>query len=156
MVSSNWDQGQYKGIVANTMVVFVVRKGNPKHITTWDDLVKKGVQVITPNPFTSGGARWNITAAYGAEIKEGKTPAQAQEYLSQLFHNVPVQDDKASAALQTFIGGKGDVLLAYEQDALLAQQGGDNIQIVYPPQTIEIQTPIATTVKASPVAKSFV
>jgi sulfate/thiosulfate transport system substrate-binding protein len=156
LVSPNWDQGQYKGIVANTMVVFVVRKGNPKNITTWDDLVKKGVQVITPNPFTSGGARWNIMAAYGAELKEGKTPAQAQQYLSQLFHNVPVQDDKASAALQTFIGGKGDVLLAYEQDALLAQQSGDNIQIVYPPQTIEIQTPIATTVKAPTVAKTFV
>ncbi len=85
-------------MVANTMVVFVVRKGNPKHITTWDDLVKPGVEVITPNPFTSGGARWNIMAAYGAQLKEGKTPAQAEQYLSDLFHNVPVQDDKASAA----------------------------------------------------------
>jgi sulfate/thiosulfate-binding protein len=156
LVSPNWDQGQYKGIVANTMVVFVVRKGNPKHVTTWDDLVKPGIQVITPNPFTSGGARWNIMAAYGSELKEGKTPAQAQQYLSTLFHHVPVQDDKASAALQTFTGGKGDVLLAYEQDALLAQESGAPIQIVYPPQTIEIQTPIATTVKASNAAKSFV
>jgi len=138
------------------MVVFVVRKGNPKHITTWDDLTKPGVEVITPNPFTSGGARWNIMAAYGAQLKEGKTPAQAQQYLSDLFHHVPVQDDKASAALQTFTGGKGDVLLAYEQDALLAEQSGADIQIVYPPQTIQIQTPIATTVKASSAAKSFV
>jgi sulfate/thiosulfate-binding protein len=156
LVSPNWDQNQYNGIVANTMVVFVVRKGNPKHISTWDDLVKPGIEVITPNPFTSGGARWNIMAAYGAELKEGKTPAQAQQYLSTLFHHVPVQDDKASAALQTFTGGKGDVLLAYEQDALLAQESGAPIQIVYPPQTIEIQTPIATTVKASSSAKSFV
>jgi sulfate transport system substrate-binding protein len=156
LVSPNWDQGQYKGIVANTMVVFVVRKGNPKHITTWDDLVKPGIQVITPNPFTSGGARWNIMAAYGAQLREGKTPAEAQQYLSTLFHHVPVQDDKASAALQTFTGGKGDVLLAYEQDALLAQQSGAPIQIVYPPQTIQIQTPIATTVKASSAAMSFV
>jgi sulfate/thiosulfate transport system substrate-binding protein len=156
LVSPNWDQNQYNGIVANTMVVFVVRKGNPKHITNWDDLVKPGIQVITPNPFTSGGARWNIMAAYGAELKEGKTPAQAQQYLSTLFHHVPVQDDKASAALQTFTGGKGDVLLAYEQDALLAQESGAPIQIVYPPQTIEIQTPIATTVKASSAAKKFV
>ncbi len=156
LVSPNWDQNQYNGIVANTMVVFVVRKGNPKHITTWDDLVKPGIQVITPNPFTSGGARWNVMAAYGAELKEGKTPAQAQQYLSTLFHHVPVQDDKASAALQTFTGGKGDVLLAYEQDALLAQESGAPIQIVYPPQTIEIQTPIATTVKASSAAKKFV
>jgi len=156
LVSSNWNQNQYNGFVANTMVVFVVRKDNPKHITSWDDLVKPGIEVITPNPFTSGGARWNIMAAYGAELKEGKTPAQAQQYLSTLFHHVPVQDDKASAALQTFTGGKGDVLLAYEQDALLAQQSGADIQIVYPPQTIEIQTPIATTTKSSSTAKSFV
>ncbi len=156
LVSPNWDQGQYKGIVANTMVVFVVRKGNPKHITTWDDLTKPGIQVITPNPFTSGGARWNVMAAYGSQLKEGKTPAQAQQYLTTLFHHVPVQDDKASAALQTFTGGKGDVLLAYEQDALLAQQSGAPIQIVYPPQTIEIQTPIATTVKASSASTAFV
>ncbi len=155
MVSPNWDQNAYHGIVANTEVVFVVRSGNPKHITTWDDLVKPGIQVITPNPFTSGGARWNIMAAYGSEIKEGKTPAQATAYLSTLFHNVPVQDDKASAALQTFMGGKGDVLLAYEQDALLAKQSGEKLDIVYPPQTILIQTPLAVTTKASPAAKAF-
>ena len=156
LVSPNWNQNQYNGFVADTMVVFVVRKGNPKHITTWDDLTKPGVQVITPNPFTSGGARWNVMAAYGAQLKEGKTPEQAQQYLSDLFHHVPVQDDKASAALQTFTGGKGDVLLAYEQDALLAEQSGADIQIVYPPQTIQIQTPIATTLEASSAAKSFV
>jgi sulfate/thiosulfate transport system substrate-binding protein len=156
LVAPNWDQNQYKGIVANTMVVFVVRKDNPKHINTWDDLIKPGIQVITPNPFTSGGARWNIMAAYGAQLREGKSPAQAQQYLSTLFHHVPVQDDKASAALQTFTAGKGDVLLAYEQDALLAQESGAPIQIVYPPQTIEIQTPIATTVKASSSARAFV
>src|SRR5438876_787907 len=115
------------GIALVSLVAVVVRKGNPKHITTWDDLVKPGVQVITPNPFTSGGARWNVMAAYGAELKEGKTPAQAQQYLSTLFHHVPVQDDKASAAMTTFTGGKGDVLLAYEQDALLAQESGADI-----------------------------
>jgi len=156
LVGPNWNRNQYNGVVADTMVVFVVRKGNPKHITTWDDLTKPGVEVITPNPFTSGGARWNVMAAYGAQLKEGKTPAQAQQYLSDLFHHVPVQDDKASAALQTFTGGKGDVLLAYEQDALLAEQSGADIQIVYPPQTIQIQTPIATTLEASSAAKSFV
>ncbi len=156
MVSPSWDSNQYHGIVANTEVVFVVRAGNPKHITTWNDLIKPGIQVITPNPFTSGGARWNIMAAYGSELKEGKTPAQATQYLNTLFHHVPVQDDKASAALQTFMGGKGDVLLAYEQDALLAQQSGEKLDIVYPPQTILIQTPLAATTKASPAAKAFV
>ena len=155
-VASDWSNAKYDGFVTNSVVVLATRKGNPKNIKNWDDLTKDGVEVITPNPFTSGGARWNVMAAYGAQLKEGKTPEQAQQYLSDLFHHVPVQDDKASAALQTFTGGKGDVLLAYEQDALLAEQSGADIQIVYPPQTIEIQTPIATTVKASPAAKAFV
>ncbi len=155
LVSPDWDQNKYNGIVANSLVVFAVRKGNPKHITTWDDLVKPGVEVITPNPFTSGGARWNIMAAYGAQTKDGKTPAQANAYLNDLFHHVPVQDDKASAALQTFVGGKGDVLLAYEQDAKLAIAAGEPIEIVYPPSTILIQTPMATTVDASAAGVAF-
>ena len=155
-VAASWDQGAPHGIVADTEVVFAVRKGNPKNIHTWDDLVKPGVEVITPNPFSSGGARWNIMAAYGAEINEGKTPDQAKAYLSDLFHNVPVQDDKASASLTTFTGGKGDVLLAYEQDALAAQAAGEDLDIVYPPQTILIQTPIAVTKGAPPIAKKFV
>jgi sulfate/thiosulfate transport system substrate-binding protein len=155
LVSPNWDQNKYNGIVANSLVVFVVRPGNPKHITTWDDLIKPGVSVITPNPFTSGGAKWNIMAAYGAQLKEGKTPAQAEAYLNTLFHHVAVQDDKASAALTTFTGGKGDVLLSYEQDALLAKQSGANIDIVYPPQTILIQTPLATTINSSAAGKAF-
>jgi sulfate/thiosulfate-binding protein len=155
LVPASWDQNQYHGIVADSVVVFVVRKGNPKHITGWDDLIKPGVQVITPNPFTSGGARWNIMAGYGAELKEGKSPAQAEQYVSTLFHHVPVQDDKASAALQTFLGGKGDVLLAYEQDALLAQKAGTPLDVVYPKQTILIQTPLAPTTKASAAGKAF-
>ena len=155
LVSPDWDQGKYNGVVANSLVVFAVRKGNPKHITTWDDLTKPGVEVITPNPFTSGGARWNIMAAYGAQIKDGKTPAQANAYLNDLFHHVPVQDDKASAALQTFVGGKGDVLLAYEQDAKLAIAAGEPIEIVYPPSTILIQTVAANTIKASAAGKAF-
>jgi len=129
-VAASWDQGPQQGIVADTEVVFAVREGNPKNIHTWDDLVKPGVEVITPNPFSSGGARWNIMAAYGAQIDEGKTPDQAKAYLSELFHNVPVQDDKASASLTTFTGGKGDVLLAYEQDALAAQAAGEDLDIV--------------------------
>ena len=155
-VASDWDQNAEHGIVANTEVVFAVRKGNPKGIHTWDDLVKSGVEVITPNPFSSGGARWNIMAAYGAEINEGKTPDQAKAFLDTLFHHVPVQDDKASASLTTFTGGKGDVLLAYEQDALAAQAAGEDLEIVYPPQTILIQTPIAVTKTAPPIAKKFV
>jgi sulfate/thiosulfate transport system substrate-binding protein len=155
-VAATWNQGPDKGIVADSVVVFIVKPGNPKHITGWDDLVKSGVQVVTPNPFTSGGARWNVMAGYGAQIKEGKTPAQAQQFLYSLFRNVVVQDDKQSAALQTFLGGKGDVLLAPEQDALTAKAAGEPVQIVYPAQTILVQTPIAVTKTAPAAAKKFV
>src|SRR4051812_2945132 len=98
-VAPGWAQGPDKGFVTNSVVVFAVRKGNPKNIKTWDDLTKPGVQVIEPNPFASGGARWNVMAAYGAQLKQGKTPAQAAAYLQKLFHNVPVQDKSARDAM---------------------------------------------------------
>jgi sulfate transport system substrate-binding protein len=150
IVSKSWDANPYKGFSSDSVVVMVVRKGNPKNITGWDDLIKPGVDVITPNPSTSGSARWNILAGYGAELKEGKSPAEALAYLRTLLtKNVSVQDSAASAALQTFTGGKGDVLLDYESDALAAEKAGDSIQIVYPKQTLLIQTPIAVTTKSS-------
>ena len=150
LVASSWDANPEKGMSSDSVVVMVVRKGNPKHITGWDDLVKPGVDVITPNPSTSGSARWNILAGYGAELKEGKTPAQALAYTRTLLtKNVSVQDSSASAALQTFTGGKGDVLLDYESDAIAAQKAGDAIQYIIPKQTILIQTPIAVTAKSA-------
>src|SRR5258706_11008464 len=108
LVDGSWNSDQYKGTITDSVVVIATRKGNPKNIKTWDDLIKPGVQVISPNPFTSGGARWNVMAAYGAQIKQGKTAAEAVAYLTALFKNVPVQDDSARKALQTFTGGKGD------------------------------------------------
>jgi sulfate/thiosulfate transport system substrate-binding protein len=150
IVSKSWNANPEQGFSSESVVVFVVRKGNPKHIAGWDDLIKSGVDVITPNPSTSGSARWNILAGYGAQRKEGKTPAQALAYVNTLLtKNVSVQDSSASAALQTFTGGKGDVLLDYESDALAAEKAGGSIQIVYPQQTILIQTPIAVTTKSS-------
>ena len=142
----------------NSVVVFAVRKGNPKNIKTWDDLIKPGVEVITPNPFTSGGAKWNIMAAYGAQIEQGKTERRPQEYLKKLFDNVVVQDKSAREALQTFVGGKGDVLLAYENEAITAQQKGEDVDYVVPDQTILIQNPIAVTTdsKNPNAAKAFV
>ena len=146
MVSKTWDSGAAKGIVSDSVVVLVVRKGNPKHISGWDDLIKPGVDVVTPNPSTSGSARWNILAAYGAELKEGKTPAEALAYLKTLLtKNVSVQPASASSALQTFTGGKGDVLIDYESDAIAAVKAGDPVQYIVPSQTILIQTPIAVT-----------
>jgi sulfate transport system substrate-binding protein len=143
-VSAGWNAGTDKGIVTDSLVVLVVRKGNPKHIAGWDDLVRKGVDVITPNPISSGGARWNIMAAYGAQIKQGRTPQQALAYLKALFANVSVQDKSARDALNTFAQGKGDVLVSYENDAITAQQKGQNVDYVIPRQTILIENPAAT------------
>ena len=158
LVASDWNANAEQGFSSNSVVVFVVRKGNPKHIAGWDDLIKSGVDVITPNPLTSGSARWNILAGYGAQLKEGKTPAQALAYMNTLItKNVSVEDSSASQALQTFVSGKGDVLLDYESDAIAAQKAGDAIQYIIPKQTILIQTPIAVTVKSphQAAAKAF-
>jgi sulfate transport system substrate-binding protein len=158
LVAKDWANDAHQGFVTNSVVVFAVRKGNPKNLKTWDDLVKPGVEVIEPNPFTSGGAKWNIMAAYGAQIEQGKTPAQANDYLKQLFKNVVVQDKSAREALQTFSAGKGDVLLAYENEAITAQSKGEDLEYVVPDQTILIQNPIAVTTEAKnpTAAKAFV
>jgi sulfate/thiosulfate transport system substrate-binding protein len=153
-VAAGWDKDAAHGFVTNSVVVFAVRKGNPKNIKTWDDLIKPGVQVIEPNPFASGGARWNVMAAYGAQLEQGKSDAEAQAYLSKLFHNVPVQDKSARDAMTTFTNGKGDVLLAYENEAIAAQQAGQDIDYVVPDQTILIQNPIAVTATSKNAAKA--
>jgi sulfate transport system substrate-binding protein len=145
LVRRDWDHQPYGGMVTNSVVVFVVRKGNPKHIKTWNDLVKPGVSVINPNPFTSGGARWNVMAAYGAQLETHKTPKQATAYLGKLYKHIAVQDKSARDALNTFLGGKGDVMLAYESEAIGAQQKGAAIDYVVPRNTILIQNPIAVT-----------
>jgi sulfate transport system substrate-binding protein len=150
VVASAWKANAEKGIATDSVVVLVVRKGNPKHITGWDDLIKPGVDVITPNPSTSGSARWNILAGYGAQLKEGKTPAQALAYVKTLLtKNVSVQDSSGSAARQTFTSGKGDVLISYESEAISAVKAGDAVQYIVPKQTILIETPIAVTSKSS-------
>jgi len=155
IVSGSWDTNPEKGFSSDSLVVLVVRKGNPKGITGWDDLLKPGIKVITPNPSTSGSARWNIMAAYGAELKEGKSPAQALAYVKSLLSDhVPDQPSSASDALAAFVGGEGDVLLDYESDALAAEKAGDAVQIVYPKQTILIQTPIAVTAKSAHAAQA--
>ncbi len=143
LVDKSWNQNEYKGMVTDSVVAFIVRKGNPKNIKTWDDLVTGEVEVLEPNPFTSGSAKWNIMAAYGAQLEQGKTPEQAKEYLAKLFENVPVLDKSAREALQTFSSGKGDVLLGYENEAILAQQKGEEVDYVIPDETLLIENPIA-------------
>ncbi len=158
LVDKSWNQNEHKGMVTDSVVVFMVRKGNPKNIKTWDDLVTGDVEVLEPNPFTSGSAKWNIMAAYGAQLEQGKSPAQARDYLAKLFENVPVLDKSAREALQTFSSGKGDVLLGYENEAILAQQQGEEVDYVIPDETLLIENPIAVVneSKNPDLAQSFV
>ena len=157
LVPKNWNSNKYKGIVSDSVVVFVVRDGNPKHIKNWGDLIKPGVQVITPNPFTSGSARWNVMAGYGAQREAGKTDKQAIAYLKKFFQHVPVQPDSARTATQIFAQGKGDVLLTYENEAKYAEKKGTHTQYYVPKNTLLIETPAALTKSGlkNPTAKAF-
>lgn len=145
LVDNNWNENEYQGMVTDSVVVLAVRSGNPKGISGWDDLTGGDIEVITPNPFTSGGARWNVMAAYGAQLQQGKSEEEAVNYLRRLFSNVPVQDKSARESLQTFTGGKGDVLIAYENEVITAQQNGEDLEYVIPDQTILIENPVAVT-----------
>jgi len=158
LVDAGWNMDRYDGFVTDSVVVFLVRKGNPKGIHTWDDLVKPGVDVISPNPFTSGGAKWNISAAYGAQLEQGRSPGQALDYVGRLFENVSVLDKSAREALQTFSSGKGDVLIAYENEAITAREQGEDLEYVIPDQTILIENPAApvSSSKSPEKARAFV
>jgi sulfate/thiosulfate transport system substrate-binding protein len=146
-VVADWNKQQHDGLVTTSVVSFIVRKGNPKNIRTWDDLVKPGVQVLTPNPFTSGAAKWNLLAAYGA-----KGLPYVEELLTK---HVKVQDKSGREALQNFLSGNGDVLLSYEYEATTAQKKGEKVDYVLPDDTIKIEIPIAVTAKAPQAAKDF-
>jgi sulfate/thiosulfate transport system substrate-binding protein len=157
IVSNRWNKNPYNGMVTDSAVAFLVRKGNPKHITGWGDLTRTGIQVLTPNPFTSGGARWNVIAAYGAKRRQGASDKQAIAYLKALFHHVVAQDTSARNALTTFSQGKGDVLIDYESEALFADKQGIPSTYVIPKRTILIENPVALTTKGEtdPGAKAF-
>ena len=142
LISKDWSKAPYGGIAADSQVAFVVRNGNPKHIHTWADLIKPGVQVVTPDPFSSGSAKWNILAAYGAQRKAGKSDKQALAYVKKLFQHVVEQDSSGSNAMTTFLNGKGDVLITYQSEAFAAREKGASIQYVVPTPTMLIQLPM--------------
>jgi sulfate/thiosulfate-binding protein len=157
LVADDWNANEYNGIVENSVVVFVTRPGNPEGVQDWDDLVTGDVDVLTPNPFTSGGARWNLMAAYGDKvITEGASEEEGLQFVQDLLENVSVQDESARDSLGTFLGGQGDVLLAYENEAIAAQDAGEEIEYVVPDSTLLIETPIAVTEGADEAAQSFV
>ena len=155
LVDSSWNAGPHQGIVADSVVVIVVRKGNPKHITGWDDIVKPGIGIVTPNPASSGGARWNTLAAYGHVLAEGGTEADAEAYLTKYFKNAVALPGSARDALTSFTSGNGDVLISYENEAILAKQNNQAIDYIVPDQTLLIETPAAVTKKAPAAAKDF-
>jgi sulfate transport system substrate-binding protein len=147
LVDSTWKDGDNEGLVTTSIVSFVVRKGNPKNIKTWDDLLKPGVEVLTPNPFTSGAAKWNLL---------GAITAKGLPFVRELItKHVKVQDKSGREALQNFIGGNGDVLLSYEYEAITANKNGEDLEYVIPDDTIKINIDIATTKDAPAQAKSF-
>jgi sulfate/thiosulfate transport system substrate-binding protein len=154
LVAPDWNTGATKGMVTDSVVVIATRKGNPKGIKSWDDLTRPGTQVITPNPFTSGGARWNVLAGYGAKSNKGADKQTGVTYLDALFHNVPVQDDSARKSLQTFTSGKGDAVIAYENEAIFAQHHNQPLDYTVPPATILIENPVAVTKKSEHPAEA--
>ena len=156
LVADDWAANAHKGLVSKSVVSLIVRKGNPKGIHTWDDLLKPGIKVLTPNPFTSGAAKWNLLGGYGAKSDGGKNPQAGLDYLTELLtKHVKVQDKSGRDALNTFTSGTGDVLLSYEYEATTAQKKGQDVDFVTPPDTIKIENPIAVTKDAKPAAKSF-
>jgi sulfate/thiosulfate-binding protein len=156
LVAPSWDQNATHGILTDSVVVFLVRKGNPKHIESWDDLVKPGVKVITPNPASSGSAKWNILAAWAhAENAPGGSDAKAKAFVTKLLHNTVALPGSGSDALASFLAGNGDVLLAYENDSIEARAAGDDVDYVVPRDTLLIENPAAVTTDASPAAQDF-
>jgi sulfate transport system substrate-binding protein len=156
LVADDWKSTPSDGLVTTSVVAFVVRKGNPKNIKTWDDLVRKDVEVLTPNPFSSGAAKWNLLAAYGQASNAGKNEKAGLDYVSTLINDhVKVQDKSGREALQNFLSGSGDVLLSYEYEATTAQKKGEEVDYVVPDDTIKIDIDVATTKTAPPEAKKF-
>jgi len=157
LVAKDWNANEHKGIITNSVVVLSARPGNPEGVEGWDDLVSGDVEIITPNPATSGGAKWNVMAAYGAQIAQGKSEKEALEFVAQIFENTSVLDDSARDSLQTFASGKGDVLIGYENEAIQAQEEGVELEYVIPDDTLLIENPAAVTTEASDpeTAKAF-
>ena len=158
MVSADWKRAKYDGQITTSVVSFIVRKGNPKNIRTWGDLLEPGVDVLTPNPFTSGAAKWNLLGAYAAASDGGKDVGAGLAYVEKLItEHVEVQDKSGREALQNFLSGNGDVLLSYEYEATTALRKGEkDIEYVIPSDTMNIEINVATLKDAKPEAKAFV
>jgi len=156
LVSKGWESQPYHGIATDSVVVILVRKGNPEGIKSFKDIEEKDIEVVTPNPFSSGSARWNIMAVYGSALEEGDTPDQALEAVKTVLEKTVAQPGSGRDAFSAFSQGEGDVLLTYENEAIKAEKEGEDVEYVIPPSTIQIETPIAVTTEApEPAAEDF-
>jgi sulfate/thiosulfate-binding protein len=158
-VDASWNQNEHKGIPFGSVVTIVTRKGNPKGIKTWDDLLKPGIEIVTPNPFSSGSAKWNLLAPYADKSNGGADQKAGLAYLSKLIRDhVKVQPKSGREATETFLQGTGDVLLSYENEALFAERSGEDVAHVTPDTTFKIENPVAVlnTSKNKEKAQAFV
>ena len=156
IVAEDWKDNEAKGICTQSVVVMVVKPGNPKNIDSWDDLTKPGVGIVTPNPASSGSAKWNLLAAYGSVLADGGSESEAQEYLTKFFDNVAALPDSGRDATTAFTSGTGDVLLSYENEAIQAIQSGADFEYVVPDSSLLIETPCAATKDAPKAAQDFI
>ncbi len=155
LVAEDWKSGPTKGIVTQSVVSLVVRKGNPKNIQGWDDIVKPGVGIVTPNPGSSGSARWNILGAWGHVIANGGTEAEAEEFLTKFFENTVALPGSGRDATTAFASGNGDVLISYENEAILARAAGEDFDYIVPDDTLLIENPGAVLKDADPKAQAW-
>jgi sulfate transport system substrate-binding protein len=155
LVDETWNSGPTKGIVSDSAVVIVVQKGNPLGIKDWSDLTKPGVKIVTPNPASSGSARWNILAAYQQVIANGGTDAEAKEYLTKFFDHVAALPGSGRDATNAFLHGSANVLISYENEAILARQSGEDFDYILPDATLKIENPGAVLKNANPKAKTY-
>jgi sulfate/thiosulfate transport system substrate-binding protein len=155
LVDQNWNSGATKGIVSDSTVVIVVKKGNPLGIRGWDDLLKPDVKIVTPNPASSGSARWNILAAYQQVIANGGTEAEARAYLTSFFQHVTSLPGSGRDATNAFKQGAANVLISYENEAILARQSGEQFDYLVPDATLKIESPAAVLKNADPKAKAY-
>jgi sulfate/thiosulfate-binding protein len=159
LVDEDWNAGEHKGVAFGSVVTIVTRKGNPKGIRDWDDLLRPGLEIVTPNPFSSGSAKWNLLAPYAAKSDGGKNPEAGLAYLRKLIgDHVEVQPKSGREATETFLQGTGDVLLSYENEALFIERQGEDVEHVTPPQTFKIENPVAVvnTTKRPAQSQAFV
>lgn len=157
IVAKDWEKQPYGGIATDSLVVILVKKGNPLGIKSFKDLeTNEDAEVVTPNPFSSGSARWNVMAIYGSALEEGKSPDQALEAVKTVLEKTVAQPGSGRDAFSAFSQGQGNVLLTYENEAIKAEKEGEDVEYVIPPATLQIETPIAVTEKAAePAAKDF-